>query len=74
MMTNRLPVGSGCRVKTVDIAGLIDVGKTGETFSPDRFSNSLMPRRDLGDWPPIFGRGSLIARIRIQPPAGYCSQ
>ena len=65
MRTGGLPVGSGCRVKTLDIAGLIDVGKTGETFSPDRSSNGLMARRDLGDWPPWYGRGSLIRRIRI---------
>ena len=52
MMTNGLPVGSGCRVKTLDIVSLIVVGKTGETFSPDRSSNGLIARRDLGDWPP----------------------
>ena len=51
MMTGRLLVGSGCRVKTLDIAGLIDMSKTGEMFSPDRSSNGLMARRDLGDWP-----------------------
>ena len=55
MMTGGLPVGSGCRVKTLDIAGLIDVDETGETFSPDRSSNSLMARRDLGDWPSWYG-------------------
>ena len=54
------------QVKTLDIAGLIDVGKTGETFSPDRSSNGLMARRDLGDWSPCYGRGSLIRGIRIQ--------
>ena len=32
MMTGGLPVGSQCNVKMLDIAGLIDVGKTGETF------------------------------------------
>ena len=46
-----------CRVKMLDIAGLIDVGKTRETFSPDRSSNGLMARRDLGDWPPCYGKG-----------------
>ena len=41
------------------------MGKTGETFRPDRKSKGLMARRDLGDWPPSFGTGSLIVRIRI---------
>ena len=65
MMTDGLPVGSGCKVKTLDIAGLIDLDKTGETFSPDNSCNILMARRDLGDWPPWYGRGSLIKSIRI---------
>ena len=52
--------------KTLDIAGLIDVGETGQTFSPDRSINSLMARRDLGDWPSLYGRGTLIRRIRIR--------
>ena len=73
MMTGGLPVGSGCRVKTLDIAGLIDVDETGEAFSPDRSSNGLMARRDLGDWPSWYGRGSLIRRIRIRA-AGRVSQ
>ena len=46
-VTGGLPVGSGCKVKLLDIAGLIDVDKTREPFSPDRSSNSLMARRDL---------------------------
>ena len=65
MMTRGLPVGSRCKVKTLDIAGLIDVNKTGEMFSPYRISNGLMARRDLGEWPSWYGRGSLIRRIRI---------
>ena len=73
MMTGGLLVGSGCRVETLDMAGLIDVGKTGETFSPDRSSNSLMARKDLRDWPSWYGRGSLISRIRIRA-AGRVSQ
>ena len=74
MGASELLVGSGCKVKTLDIAGLIDVDKTGETFSPDRSSNSLMARRDLGDWPSWYGRGSLISRITIRLPARYHSQ
>ena len=66
MMTCGLLVGSGRRVKTLDIAGLIDVDETGEAFSPDRSSNGLMARRDLGDRPSWYGRGSLIRRIRIR--------
>lgn len=73
MMTGGLPVGSVCRVKTLDILGLIDMGKTEETFSTDRSSNGLIARRDLGDWPSWYGRGSLIRRIRIRA-AGRVSQ
>ena len=65
MMTSGLPVGSGCRVRTLEIGGLIDMGKTGKTFSLDRSSNGYMTRRDLGDWLPCYKRGSLIRRIRI---------
>ena len=57
MMTGGLLVGSGCKVKTLDIAGLIDVDETEEAFSPDRSSNSLMARRDLGDQPSWYWKG-----------------
>ena len=66
MMYGGLPVKRGCKVKTLDIVGLTDVDKTGEMFSPDRSSNGLMARRDLGDWPSWYRRGSLIRRIRIR--------
>ena len=72
MMTGGKPVGSGCRVKTLDIAGSINVDETGEAFSPDRSSTSLMARRDLGDWLPCFENGSLIRyELRSRPQARY---
>ena len=50
MMTSGLPLCSRCKVKTLDIAGLIDVEKTGETFSPERSSSNFMAVKDLEEW------------------------
>ena len=46
-MTGRQPVGSFCRVKTIDIVVLFDAGRTGN-ITPDRNSSGLMVRKVSG--------------------------